>query len=78
MNQEKYNEWKQNPTTKYFMGYLEFKRQEIISTWENGGFTTVDVHHSDRLNSEALTKAGNLKEVLLLEFDDIEGYDDEL
>jgi len=78
MNQEEFNQWKHSEATKYFLGYLEYKRQQIIEAWESGSFTVEDVQSSDRLNAEALTKAGNMKEILTLEFEDIEGYDDEL
>lgn len=77
MNQDEFNQWKHSPATKYFLDYLGYKHQQIIETWEAGGYTSEDIHNSDRLNSEAVTKAKVIREILTLEYDDMEGFDRE-
>lgn len=71
MTNEAFIEWKKLDETKEFLEYLGKVRSELLNAWASGHFTAPTLDSTAQLNSEAIGRATQLRELMEITYDDI-------
>lgn len=78
VTEEEWSSWKEHPTTKIFRKYLTRQLAETFEHWVAGSFTAPEGDKTLQLNSSAIGRGQQLKDILELTAQELnQGMNDE-
>ena len=70
---EEWKEWEAHPVTKVFREYLEGRQKSLQDQWAVGMFQSEEPVSTQSANQNALSEMNVTREILELEFSQVEG-----